>query len=357
LGLLSLAAVVIVCSGIKAASPILAPTVFGAYLATVNTPIVSWLHERRIPLGPTVILVLIGNSVILAGFATLLGLALTRLSGRLPEYFTLLRGASERVSTWFERFGQRSTFETVDPTDAVTFLAGVVGDVAGLLWDLTLALLIAGFLIMRLVRRDKSGAPSTLARSEKLRQALHEMNRYIAIKTLTSMATGLLIGIWAWSVGADLPVLFGLIAFMLNYIPNLGSILAAVPAVGLGLMEYGLEHALLLGSGYVAVNVTIGNIIEPRIMGRALGLYPIVVLWSVVFWGWMLGVVGALLSALLTLSVKMLLLASPDLRPVGLAFGPRPPPADSGDDEDSIVEETMPQTGNPPSVTPRSERR
>jgi predicted PurR-regulated permease PerM len=139
-----------------------------------------------------------------------------------------------------------------------------------------------------------------------------------------SAATGLVVGGWLFLTGGELPVLFGLLAFLLNYIPNLGSILAAVPAIVLTALQHGASKAAVVAAGYLVVNVVVGNVIEPRVMGRALGLSPLVVLVSVVVWGWLLGPVGALLSALLTVMVKLLLLATSDLRALGLVLGPAP---------------------------------
>src|SRR5690606_124369 len=209
---------------------------------------------------------------------------------------------------------------------------------------------IATFLLFRFAKPTRDTGVSMM-RTQSFQHAVGEMYRYIAVKTLISMATGASIGLWHWTIDADLPVLFGLIAFLLNYIPTLGSIAAGVIATAVGLLQYGVEHALLLALGYVVVNVLFGEIIEPRVMGRALGLWPLVVLLSVVFWTWMLGMVGAVLSALLTQAVKLMLLATPDLRPVGLALGPRPASPPTRESQVDLLEEAMPQ-----SVRPRTPR-
>src|SRR5690606_26582643 len=125
---------------------------------------------------------------------------------------------------------------------------------------------------------DKRGKPAlkrpTVMGSERVRKAVREMYRYIAIKTGTSMATGLLIGAWLWLLDAELPILFGLVAFLLNYIPTLGSFIAAIPAIFVALLQNGAGHAAGVALAYVAVNIAVGNVLEPRVMGRALGLWP-----------------------------------------------------------------------------------
>jgi AI-2 transport protein TqsA len=141
-----------------------------------------------------------------------------------------------------------------------------------------------------------------------------EVQRFLGIKTLTSLATGTLIGVWTWAMGLDFPLLWGLIAFLFNYIPSIGSIIAAVPAIAVALLQFGVSRAILVALGFLAVNITIGNLIEPNVMGRRLGLSPLVVVLSLLFWGWVLGPVGMFLSVPLTVIVKIMLENTDDFR-------------------------------------------
>jgi len=129
----------------------------------------------------------------------------------------------------------------------------------------------------------------------------------MGIKTVLSLATGVFIGVWAAILKVDFPLVWGLLAFLLNYIPNLGSIIAAVPACLLALIDEGAVTALLLGGGYVAVNMVLGNVVEPAWMGRKLGLSTLVVFLSLVVWGAIWGPIGMLLSVPLTMAVKIML--------------------------------------------------
>ena len=137
------------------------------------------------------------------------------------------------------------------------------------------------------------------------------MNRYIAIKTSVSVLTGLLVTTFLWILNVDFPVLWGLVALLLNFIPTIGSIIAGVPPVLLALVQLGPTEALLVVAGFFAVNTIVGNVLEPRYMGRGLGLSALVVFLSLIFWGWLLGPVGMLLSVPLTMSAKIALEASP----------------------------------------------
>jgi AI-2 transport protein TqsA len=115
-------------------------------------------------------------------------------------------------------------------------------------------------------------------------------------------------------IGVDFAPTWGLLAFLLNFIPNIGSIIAAVPAILLALIQLGLPSALLTLLGYLVVNITIGNFLEPRVMGRSLGLSTLVVFLSLLFWGWVLGPIGMVLSVPLTMIAKIALAANEDTR-------------------------------------------
>ena len=121
-------------------------------------------------------------------------------------------------------------------------------------------------------------------------------------------------------IGVDYHVLWGLLAFLLNFIPTFGSILAAVPPVLLAIVQLGFGEALMTAALYVAVNVIVGSILEPRFMGKGLDLSSLVVFLSLVFWGWILGPVGMLLSVPLTIMLKIALESSPDTHWAAVAW-------------------------------------
>jgi predicted PurR-regulated permease PerM len=343
-----LAAFVIVCAGIRMAAPILVPIVLGGFIATANIPLVIWLYRRRMPLVLTVATSLVADAVVLGGFSSLLVSSVTRLMDRLPAYLSRLETAEAHVSVWLRSHGvETRVYEIVDPAAVVGLITALAGDAAGGLADLVLALIIAAFLLFRFAKPGPGDSGGRVLRTQRVRRAVREMYRYIAIKTLTSMATGALVGFWLWVIDADLPVLFGLVAFLLNYIPTLGSVVAGVVVSGVGLLQHGVEHAGLIALGYVVINMIIGNVIEPRVMGRALGLWPLVVLLSVVFWGWLLGIIGAVLSSLLTQAVKVMLLSTPDLRLIGLVLGPVPRAPARRESHADLLEEAMPPSGRP----------
>ena len=136
---------------------------------------------------------------------------------------------------------------------------------------------------------------------------LTNINRYLGIKATTSLATGIFVAIWLLFLGVDFPVLWGVIAFLLNFVPNIGSIIAAIPTVLLALVQLGGQSSMLVMLGYITINTVVGNVWEPRIMGHGLGLSTLVVFLSLTFWGWMFGTVGMLLSVPFTMIAKIIL--------------------------------------------------
>jgi predicted PurR-regulated permease PerM len=131
-------------------------------------------------------------------------------------------------------------------------------------------------------------------------------------------------------LGVDFPLLWGLLTFLLNFVPNIGSFIAAAPAVSLAFLQFGVGRAALAAAGYIVLETGIGNVLEPRLMGRGLGLSPLVVFVSLVFWGWVLGPAGMLFSVPLTMIVKIALDTSDDLRWVAVLLSETPKRAAKG---------------------------
>jgi len=160
----------------------------------------------------------------------------------------------------------------------------------------------------------------------KFTKFVDDIKRYMVIKTLLNLIAGTLITLWLSLLGVDFPVLWGFLAFLLHFVPSVGSIVAAVPAVLLALIQLGGGSALLTAAGYIVIGMTVGNVVEPRIMGHRFGMSPLVVFLSLIFWGNLLGLVGALLCVPLTMTVKLACEASEDARWVAVLLGPEIPP-------------------------------
>ena len=173
----------------------------------------------------------------------------------------------------------------------------------------TLVLLITSFLVVEspsIGQKLRSSERFGRVDARVLENAARDVQRYLLIKTVTSASTGLMVAALTALTGLGHSLLFGLLAFVLNYIPNIGSILASIPAVALCLLTLGWLPAFGLAFGYLVINLVIGAVIEPRWAGQATDLSPSVVILSMVFWGFVLGPIGALLSVPLTIIVRII---------------------------------------------------
>ncbi len=306
------ASVVIVIAGLRAGVTLLIPLILSAFLATVLYPSVAWLVARRVPSG---VAVLLTTLLVLAAFSGP-GLIVQRAAQTFAASAPAYRADIERgLLPWLERFGLSKAdgsgwVSLIDPGAAFDLVRTLSSGAASLLGNTFIVLLTTAFMLLeaRHLRRRIPMAfrlgPAQVAGTE---QALAAVHRYLLIKALVSLATGVAVWLWLVVLGVEFPILWGLLAFILNFIPNFGSLLAAMPPALLTLVRSGPTEMLLVIAGFVAVNVVLGSILEPRIMGRRLGLSPLAVLLSLLFWGWVWGSVGLLLAVPLTMVVKIVI--------------------------------------------------
>ena len=316
--LLTAAAFVIVVAGMRAAEPILVPLLIAGFLAILSASPIFWLREKGIPAPVALFLVILGVLGLGFGFIVLIGTSLDDFSDAIPRYQTRMTEEMGPLLQWVQglgvQFNEELLLKSIDPGASMRLVGRMLSGLGGILANSFLILLTVIFILLEASSFPKKvhaafGDPKgTFSQFSKITDAV---NNYLAIKTLLSLATGIIVAIWVTILGIDFPVIWGLLAFLLNFIPNLGSIIAAVPPVLLGYIQFGLGRALLVAAGYGLVNVIFGNVVEPKLMGRKLGLSTLVVFLSLVFWGWIWGPVGMLLSVPMTMIVKIALESHP----------------------------------------------
>jgi predicted PurR-regulated permease PerM len=261
--------------------------------------------------------------------AVVIGQSVDQFQSSLPYYRERLDTIVRDAIGWLNARGVNVEADEITSKIDTGSLMQLVGDTAsGLLATLSNLLLVLLTMIFMLF--EAHGFPDKLRRAigdpdADLRDfalAAERVQKYLAIKAWVSLATGACASLLCFVLGVDFPLLWGLIAFLFNFVPNIGSIIAAVPVALLALIQLGVGDALLVAAGYFAINMVIGNFIEPRVMGRQLGLSTLVVFLSMLFWGWVWGPVGMLLSVPLTVIVKIALEHSDDFRWVAVLLGP-----------------------------------
>ncbi len=361
--LLVAACVVVLVAGLRAASSIMIPFLVAVFIAAISLPVLTWL-QRRLPMIVAVLGTILMDLLVIALAGYLVGSTANQVAGEMGEIQSTLTEWIRDGSDWLEERGVPVASWLADSTaDGTGDGAAVVDpespDAAQAALDggddsLSLALFSRfepGFLVdfvNRTLRTTTAALSSFLVISliviftlfeaasfgpkvraafgsagaeARFARAMHEIQHYMGIKTVISLVTGLLIGIWVGVMGVEFAVFWGLVAFVLNFIPNLGSIIAAVPTTLLAMVQIGVGRALLVALGYLVVNMVIGNFIEPPLLGRRLGLSTLVVVLSLVFWGWVWGPVGMLLSVPLTMVVKILLENTEEFRWVAVLLG------------------------------------
>ena len=312
--ILTLAALIIIIAGLKTAQALLVPFLLAFFISIICVGPFFWLQKYKIP-APLAMLLVIAV-ILLGGLAvvTLIGTSVNDFTNALPVYQEKLRTQTFILFDWLNNFGIKVSksvlLEYFNPGSIMQSAASMLAKAGGVLTNSFMILLTVVFILFEAagmpnkLRAALPDADSSLASFEKF---ITGVRQYLAIKTLVSIATGLIVTAGLLILGLDYAPLWGVIAFLLNYVPNIGSIIAAIPAILLALIQLGPFSSLLVAVLYLTVNVIMGNAVEPRMMGKKLGLSTLVIFISLVFWGWVLGPVGMLLSVPLTMIVKIAL--------------------------------------------------
>ncbi|MEJ6744900.1 MAG: AI-2E family transporter [Porticoccaceae bacterium] len=326
------AAFVIVVSGLKMAGPLLVPFLLAVFIAMIVSPLLAWLKSFRVPSVLAilmVVLLLLGVGLILGA---VIGSSLTDFRQEVPAYSQKLSAMSERAQQWLSLRGfeidAQQWQNSFDPGAVMKLVGSTLASFGNVMTNAVMILLTVIFI---LTENIGFGEKLRLARgkgvsAEWLSKFSGSVHSYLAIKAAISAGTGVIIFIWLTILGVDYAVLWGLLAFLLNFVPTVGSFIAAVPAVLLALVQLGALYAGLSLGGFIVVNLVMGNVIEPRLMGKGLDLSPLVVFVSLVLWGWVLGPVGMLLSIPLTIMIKIALESQSETRWISVMLGGTNPP-------------------------------
>ncbi|MEJ6828872.1 MAG: AI-2E family transporter [Akkermansiaceae bacterium] len=365
--LFAVASAIVLIAGLKFGQDFFIPIVLAAFIATVSFPITNWLRKHKVPRFFAVLL------TVLVDFAFLIGIVLICISlvGDLETkwnetYYNALTQrideASEGAVAVLEKFevaDARSKVEAYGPSNiqeqltnnfSLSKVLNVGTDVAwkvvSFFGSVFLVLILTVFMLSEARMFGRRADAILEARGpnfQRFLSATSDIQRYLAIKTLVSLATGVLAGFLCWAAHLDFFLLWAILAFALNFIPVLGSIIAGVPPFFLALLVHGGPSGVAIAVGFVSINLFLGNFLEPMLMGRRFGLSTLVVIISVLFWGYIWGPVGMLLGVPLTMVLKVMLDNSDDLRWLSVAITKekRRPMLVPEDDEDSEIDSSL----------------
>ncbi|MEM9673935.1 MAG: AI-2E family transporter [Bacteroidota bacterium] len=323
-----LAAFIVIIAGVMYAKAVVTPLILALFISIVCAQPIYWLQKRRVPQALAVAIVLVGVLAVFFGFAELINSSLSSFSQQAPTYEKNLRAIQATLFQFFNDqgvdFSTDQLSSLVDVSKTLSLTASLLGQLGSIMGNALTIFFLVLFLLLELdsitIKAEAivSGKANSLKYFDNIGSSIRH---YLSIKTLVSLITGVCIWLSLLIIGVDYAIIWGLIAFLLNYIPNIGSVIAAVPAVLFSVIQLGLGAALGTALVFVVVNIVIGNVIEPRLMGRGLGLSTFVVFFALIFWGFVFGTVGMFLSVPLTIAIKIMLEQNPQTKGIAIALG------------------------------------
>jgi AI-2 transport protein TqsA len=333
--LINIAAFVIIVAGIKAASSVVILFLLSIFLVVLVAPFFLRMQEKGVPSIVALLILVVGLTVVSLVGVHVLRISLEDIFRSLPRYQENLQHQVGAILVWLEGRGVETPDQMIRNAIAEKTHVRMIGDAittaTQLLGRIFIVLLVAIFILLEAaILPDKLRSIPGLSEDtyERTKLVIDNVRKYIGMKTVMSLLTGGLVGVFLFLLGVDNPVLLGILAFLLNFIPNLGSIMAGVPGVLLAFIEYGPGRATVVAIGYLVINVFVSNVLEPRYMGRGLGLSPMVIVITLIFWAWVLGPLGMLLSVPLTMALKIAMESLPETRGLALLMGSHPEKVD-----------------------------
>ena len=315
--LLVFAAIVVIAAGLKAAAVILVPGLLALFIAIVCSEPMKYMIGAGVPRWLSIVIIFFGLLGMTAVVPVVIGNSLASFTEQLPLYQERLDAIILGLTKTLEEYGY-SEFDLsafTDTSAALGWVQVLLGALGGILSRYFLILILIIFILV------------DWPKAEELGQAHHWKSCAISsttspLKNFHSFVTGSLITGWVMLLGIDYPLLWGFLGFVLNFVPNIGSVLAAVPPVLLALLFQGWGMFFVASFGYVAINVGVSNFFEPRIMGQQLGLRFVVIFVSLILWGYILGPVGMLLAVPLTIILRIVLEINESTRWISALLAP-----------------------------------
>ncbi|WP_025732744.1 AI-2E family transporter [Carnimonas nigrificans] len=328
---LALASVFIVFGGLKLGSDLIIPILLSLFFAILCSQPVRWLKGRgwNVILAVTVVLVM---ALLMLGLISLLiGSQFTQFSEQWPRFSDRLSELYNQgvgiLEGWGLPIDQQAIVDKFDPSQMMHYVPGLLSSVGDTLSQAVIILVMAVFMIFEIIDLPtKLRAAFTHAdgRIERVTQFSESLTRYLIVKSEIGLICAVATTVACWILGVQFALIWGVLAFLLNFIPNIGAFLSAIPPVIMALVmpEVGVMSAIILAVVLGLVHFISGNVFEPHLMGQALGISSLMVFLSLVVWGWVFGPVGLLLSVPLTMSLKILLDCHPDTRWLSVLIGP-----------------------------------
>lgn len=322
------AAIIIIMAAVIYAKSIITPLLLALFISIICVQPISWLEKKGAPKWLALITVILGLILLFTGFSILIGGTVSSFSSNVSKYGSTLTAIFDSFIQFLHENGinipKEQLSALIQPGRILEFTATALNSLLSMIGTTFLIFIIVLFTLMEFgsfpvkAKAILTGSEESIAYFATIIQSIRQ---YLWIKTLVGLAVGILVYVALWIIGIDYPLLWALIAFLLNYIPNIGPIIASVPAVLFALVQSGLPGALWTFGTFMLIHNVIGNFLEPRIMGKGLGLSTLVVFLSLLLWGFLLGTIGMFLSVPITLTIKIILEQNEKTRWLAILLG------------------------------------
>lgn len=334
-GLIAIAALVAIIAGMRAASDLIVPFLLALSIAIICLPPLYWMRQHRVPtwIAITVLIVIIVAGII--GVGALIANSIGNFVQDLPSYQDRLQGILQETMKFAHRLGWDVSLESLrhqlNPNNAFALVTRFFKSFGAVLTDGFLIVFTVLFLLFEatVLPRKFEVIPKTEREHRSLAvfvSFVESVQRYVFLKTVLSLVLGFLVTLVLWGLGVRYAPLWGLLAFLLNFVPNIGAFLSAIPPILLALLQGGWPLFGYTAGTLFTIHFVTGNFVEPVLMGGRLGLSTLVVFVSLIFWGWVLGPVGMLLSVPLTMIIRIGFESYPDTHWLAVLLGPPPAP-------------------------------
>lgn len=326
--MLNIAALFIIIAGMILAKSIIVPFLMALFISVICAQPVYWLERRKVPRALAVVIVLIGIISVFFGFGYLIGNTLSSFASNASEYQVKLKSLSESFIQFLNNNGIAVTKDQLpalfDPSKILTFTVKAINELVSMMGNTFLVFLTVLFMLLELgsishkVRALFKGPSQSISYLTKI---IDSIRRYLGIKSMLAIVVSILLYIALSVIGLDYAILWALIAGLMSFIPHIGGIIAVIPAMLFALLQMGTAGAFWTIISFTVVNSLFANIIEPKVMGRGLSLSTLVVFLSLLFWNFVLGIVGMFLSVPLTITLKIILEQNENTRWIAILLG------------------------------------
>lgn len=329
--LLIAASLVVIIAGVHFAHDFLVPLLISIFLAVLGTPPVRWLKSRRVPMGVAVLIVISVIIIIIIALGTIVGASVSSLASSWPVYQLRLQEHFVTLGTFLAGKGIIMPDDmlslSMSSREMTGFATGFIGGIGSALSMLVVILLTVSFILLEagsFPNKIRAAVGNPKAKFPGFTTFVNEMQRFMLFQTIYGLVTGIITVIWLWLFDVDFAVMLGLVTFILCYIPNVGSAIALVITMAVTFVQFGAGRTAIVALGYLILTFILGSVIQPRLMGKMLGLSTLVIFLSVIFWGNLLGAIGMMLCVPLTMALKFALVSNSRTRWIGVLLEREP---------------------------------